>query len=379
MKRLLPILFLAGVYLAVPAFGKQRFPPPDFESGYKQPLLEFQKESDYADTVRDAALLLIALPVVAWFLHYKRSRSAVFAVGLLCLFFFGFYKQGCICPIGSIQNVVYAICYNGYTVPIPVLVVFFAPLVFALIFGRVFCGGVCPLGAIQDIFLFRPIKVSGRWAGSFGLLRYVYLGLAVFFVIQYERFIICEYDPFVAFFRFSGAYWKILLGFAFLGSAMFVGRVYCRFVCPYGALLSILSPWTGVGVKITPDKCIKCTLCDDACPFDAIRRPGKEKGATTATKARLAFTTVILSAVLGTAFYYVTGRTYAGLGLGIWFGIVVGAGMLGTTKGWTREEYETDNSGCFSCGRCYKYCPIDRKKRAEAGEAKVETVSEQVE
>ena len=50
----------------------------------------------------------------------------------------------------------------------------------------------------------------------------------------------------------------------------FVGRPYCRFLCPYGALLGLLSRVSWKHATITPDECINCKLCEDACPFGAI-------------------------------------------------------------------------------------------------------------
>jgi polyferredoxin len=365
MRKFLLTLSVIAAFLLPSAFGLQRFPPPDFESGYRQPPLEFQYQSRYSNEVRDALLLIAALAVAGWFLLYKRNRTAIFAIGLASLLYFGFYKQGCICPIGSIQNVAYAISYSSYTIPVAVLIVFFAPLVCALILGRIYCGSVCPLGAIQDIFLFRSVRIPGWLGGALGLLRYFYLGLAVFFVVGYERFTICEYDPFVSFFRWSGAWWRIGMGAAFLLSTMFIGRVYCRFLCPYGAILSFLSRWTSVGVRVTPDDCVKCTLCEDACPFGAILQPGKRKGASDRTKAFLWLLAVVLILGLGVAFYYVTRRSTAGMVLGMWFGLVIGSGMLGAARGSVREEYSVDYSACFSCGRCYEYCPRDRAARKE--------------
>jgi polyferredoxin len=106
-----------------------------------------------------------------------------------------------------------------------------------------------------------------------GLLKYVYLGLAIFLALKpalARDFVICRFDPFVGFFRMSGPPHMLMIGGAFLVVGMFVGRPYCRYLCPYGGLLAWVSRLAGRGVTITPDKELDCGLCSNACPYGAI-------------------------------------------------------------------------------------------------------------
>jgi polyferredoxin len=154
-----------------------------------------------------------------------------------------------------------------------VIIIFFLPLVLAVLFGRVFCGGVCPLGAIQELVLLRPVTVPRRLDWALGWLKWVYLALAIWFASRAavdRDFIICRFDPFVGFFRFTGPLHMLLIGAGFLVLGLFVGRAYCRYLCPYGALLSLLSRISWRGVTITPDKELDCGLCAEACPYNAI-------------------------------------------------------------------------------------------------------------
>ncbi len=367
MRRIALFLVIVALLMVGTAYGERRFPPPDFESGYTQPPLVFQEYRAGVWEWLDAGLLVVGLFLTAWLLHYKRSRRGVFITGVVALLYFGFYKKGCICPIGAIQNVVLSLTDPSYTIAIPTIAIFILPLLLALFFGRVFCGGVCPLGAIQDLFLFRSLRVPAWLDGALGLFRYLYLGLAVYVVVEMKRFIICEYDPFVSLFRFNGPLWKILLGIAFLLFGLFVSRPYCRYLCPYGALLSLMSHWTSRGVRITPTSCTNCTLCDAVCPFGAIRRP--EEPAPIPKWVRVL--TLVLAPFLLVAFtalgYWMLGRTLSGCLLGLWFGVVIAIKLTGVVFRGKRTNFETDNSACLSCGRCYKWCPYD-PSHATSGE-----------
>ena len=362
MKGACAVVILMGVVYATLALAEQRFPPPDFESGYTQPILTFQEHRTGVRQYVDVVLLAVALGLAAWLLHKKRSRPGMFVLGIACLLYFGFYKNGCICPIGSIQNITLGVVDSSYPVSLPTVGVFMLPLIFALLYGRVFCGAVCPLGAIQDLFVFRAIKVPRWLEGPLGLLRFFYLGLAVFFVVVYGRFVICEYDPFVAFFRMSGQWWKLTLGAAFLLVGLVIARPYCRYLCPYGALLSVFSRWTSVEVRITPEECNNCTLCDAVCPFGAIDRVSEPSPATSRMRWGLLLLALFVTIGLAAVGYYALGRSAGGFFLGLWFGVVIASKLVGLVNTRGRKTYEADQAACMSCGRCYEWCPHERMR-----------------
>jgi polyferredoxin len=281
--------------------GLERFPPPEFEGGYLMPPgpATPHPRQDIYEYI-DVAALLAALSLASYLVLKVRRRPAIFVLMVFCLIYFGFWRKGCVCPIGAIQNVVLSIFDRSYAVPITVLAFFLLPLAFTLFFGRTFCAAVCPLGAIQDLVLLRPVSVPGWLAASLRVFAYLYLGLAVLFAATGSAFLICRYDPFVSFFRLSGSLNILIIGICFLLVGLFVGRPYCRFVCPYGVILrqfSRLSKWR---VTITPDDCIACRLCEDSCPFGAIKKPTTEWPLTEYAKGkkRLAFLIVLLPVLM---------------------------------------------------------------------------------
>ncbi len=263
---LIPLLTVASV-----AAGLERFPPPEFEN-YQIPTASRPEAPSWWGWV-DVGVLVGELIIVSALVLVVRRRRGVFVAMLAMLLYWGFWRGGCICPIGAIGNVADGLFNPGYLLPLFVLLFFLVPIIFTLLFGRTFCGAVCPLGGIQDAVLIHPLRVP-RWLEvSLSTLAWVYLGLAVLLAATNSGYIICRYDPFVRIFRFSGMLNFILFGVLFLVLCAFVGRAYCRFLCPLGALFRPLGRLSRHRVRITPDDCVKCRLCENACPFDAILPP----------------------------------------------------------------------------------------------------------
>ncbi len=405
-----------SLILCAVASGLERFPPPDFvETDHVMPSPTAPgPRLDVYDYI-DAVVLLAALGLSSYLVLRKRSRRAVFVLMLFSLIYFGFWREGCVCPIGATQNIVLSVFDKDYAVPIVILAFFLLPLLFTLFFGRTFCAGVCPLGAIQDLVLLRPTKVP-RWAESaLRLIAYVYLGATVLFAATGSAFLICRYDPFISFFRLTGGLNILILGACFLLIGVFVGRPYCRFVCPYGVILRQLSRISKWRVTITPDECVHCKLCEDACPFGAIREPATEWPADDYKKGkkRLTFLIVLLPVLMfaggwmtsgvkhvtarmhetvrlaerihaeetsqvtdstdASAAFRAAGRAIqelydeaqdirADFGTGGWIfgafvGLVVGLKLIGLSVWRQRTDYEASRASCLACGRCYKCCP----------------------
>lgn len=261
----------ASALSAAHAGGTYSQPPPDLGTDYAYP------HSNQAPTRAgwimwlDTAALLAGLSLASLFALRLRSRRAMFWLSVASVAYLGFYRRGCVCPVGAVQNVAQAVFDSTFVVPWVVLAFFALPLVFSILFGRVFCAGVCPIGALQDLVLLRPVRVPRGLDAGLGLVRHFYLGLAVLFAATGSTYIVCTYDPMVAFFRLS-AQWHIWIWSAgVLVLAMFVGRPYCRYLCPYGALLGLVARFSVRRATITPAECVVCGLCRDACPFGAIR------------------------------------------------------------------------------------------------------------
>ena len=138
MKRFLTSLGLLP-FATIFAGAVDRFPRPDFESGYQYPEYSYAVPNEMLWDIIDVSVLLILLGIVTWALFKKRTKGPILAVSIVSVGYFGFFRGGCVCSIGSIQNVALAFADPSYSLPIAVFLFFILPIVFAFPFGRVFC------------------------------------------------------------------------------------------------------------------------------------------------------------------------------------------------------------------------------------------------
>jgi NosR/NirI family transcriptional regulator, nitrous oxide reductase regulator len=399
--------------------GQQRFPEPEFETDYIIPSTIVPQARNVLMEYFDVLALLAVLSLITWLILKKRSRKGVLLTSVFSLAYFGFYREGCVCSIGAIQNIALALFDKSYAIPLTVIAFFIIPLFFTLFFGRTFCAGVCPLGAIQDLVIFRPLKINPWILRMFGLMPYIYLSLAVLYAATSSDFIICRYDPFVGFFRLDGTFMMFSIGGIFLLTGIFIARPYCRFFCPYGVLLNWMSRLSKFHLTITPSECIRCRLCENSCPFDAIEKPVSVEVLENRDQSikRMMWTIVLIPFLIaigiwaGYSFHenlavvnpkvrlaqnlyldeskvsedirieidafktlgktaeslyeeatLIMGRFKTGsMIMGGFLGLMLGLMLLSLTRFYHRTDYVPHRGNCLSCGRCMDYCPVDRK------------------
>ena len=414
------LMLLAGMDVAL---GIERFPPPDFTAGHALPETVVPAPQPRGTAWLDVAALTLGLTVASWLSLKRRSRTGIVILSLVSLAYFGFWRRGCVCAIGSIQNVALGIAEPSYAVPLAVIAFFTLPLVFALIWGRGFCSGVCPHGAIQDLVLVKPLKVPSWLDEVLRVLPWIHLALAVLLAATGSLFIICKFDPFVGIFRMAGPRIMLVAGAGLLVLSMFVGRPYCRYLCPYGALLGVASRCAKWRPTVTPDTCTQCRLCENSCPFGALNQPmpiqqGRERVATGRQRIVLVALMVPLAALL---FGWLGGKVgiaslplhpdgrlatlvlmeergeltvptpdpliafrqlgderqavfakagalesrFLTLGriIGAAFGLVLALKLARIFFPAGSIDYETDRGRCVSCARCFSACPYELVRR----------------
>ena len=407
---------LCGIFILIDSANAEfRFPMPEFASGYEHPPVH-TPAPDNAMVGWDVVVLIGCLALAAFLVLKRRSRREIFLLTLFSMIYFGFYRNGCVCSVGSVQNIMAGICDPSYGVPLTVLFFFAAPLVFALLFGRVFCAAVCPLGAVQEAVAVKPVKVPPAVERVLSIVPYLYLGLTMLSVAMGAGFIICQYDPFVGFFRMGAGFSMLLFGAAMILLGIFVARPYCRYLCPYAVLLNWCSKLSRHHAVITPSDCIQCHLCSDSCPYNAINEPTSSAAPEARTQGawRLGLLILLVPVILAVGFgvgsllkeplsrmhptvrlaervageelgrfdgtnieseafrasdqpmeelfdeakEIKAGFGRGGMWLGAFMGLVISGKLISVSILRKRDGYEPDRGSCVSCGRCFKYCPV---------------------
>ncbi len=409
-------LALAAV-LGDQAGAEYRFPMPEFESGYERPQMEAPPPK-LTSPVVDVALLAGLMALTAFAVLKLRSRNWVLTLMVVSLFYFGFYRKGCVCPVGATQNVFNILIGDGAPVPLLISIFFLLPLIFALYFGRVFCAAVCPLGAIQEACAVQPVQIPRTAENVLGMFAYAYLGLAMLGLYTGTGFLICRYDPFVGFFRLGGSFNMLMAGGVLLVIGIFIARPYCRFLCPYGVLLRWASIFSRRHASVTPAECIQCRLCETSCPYNAINLPTpavqsepRRAGARRLGWMLAAMPLVIAAAGLaGVLAHPLLSRLHpvillaeriaaeqrgdfgdltieseafhasqqspaelyaqadavrrrfraASAAFGVFLGLAFWGRMVRLSVIRKSPDYEIDRGACLSCGRCFAYCPVEK-------------------
>ena len=153
----------------------------------------------------------------------------------------------------------------------------FFVLASTVLWGRLYCGRICAFGALtqlMDLAVPRklrievPVKLEQRanWI-KYGLLVLV----LAYFVATRDVAIYRYVEPFWMFGLFGTTPMWIGLG-VLLVATVFVRNLYCRFLCPVGALLGLISKVTVFKIKRWSE-CHTCKICEKTCEWGAIRGP----------------------------------------------------------------------------------------------------------
>lgn len=161
----------------------------------------------------------------------------------------------------------------------PKLVTIFTTIPVTMILGRFFCGWFCAFGAFNDFIYIISKKlfkikfiVNERVDYILKYLKYVILAFIVCIIWTNGSNFFDNFSPWNAFAQitqFPQAVLQYPIGFIILAliavGAFFIERFFCRYLCPLGAVFSIVSKIRIFKINKPTDQCGKCRLCTSNC------------------------------------------------------------------------------------------------------------------
>ena len=192
------------------------------------------------------------------------------------------------CPLGALQN---AFASSDKRTPYYMLGII---MLYGLMLGRWICGFLCPFGLVQDLLhkIKTPKPKKSRLTKVLSYFKYVIL---VVFVVVLPLIYAFRDFPLPAFCKYicpagtlGGAIallinpgnsdmfgmlgplftWKFVLMISLIVGCVFIYRMFCRFLCPLGALYGLFNRFAIFGIKLERDKCVSCGKCVHTCKMD---------------------------------------------------------------------------------------------------------------
>ena len=224
---------------------------------------------------------------------FKGQSKIICAPGINC-----YSCPGAIgaCPLGSLQGAFSAKNHSTLYYVAGIL------LLYSIMFGRMICGWFCPFGLIQEL-LFKIKSPKLKKSPVTRMLSYLKYAILVFFVFIVPITYGLRGVPLPAFCKYicpagtieggllllsheanSGLLsilgplftWKFLLMISTVVGCIFIFRLFCRFICPLGALYGLFNKISVFGIKFDHSKCTHCGLCKAKCKVD-IKNPGDQE------------------------------------------------------------------------------------------------------
>ncbi len=186
-------------------------------------------------------------------------------------------------PIAGLMNTKYFVMTGRVPAIHPAaMFLFIGFMLMSLLLKKAFCSWLCPVGTFSEILWRLGRRIFGRnlrlprWFDiPLRGLKYILLGLFVAVIgamsaEALEGFMATPYGlvadvKMLNFFRDIGITAAIVIALLVLLS-MLVQNFWCRYLCPYGALMGLASLLSPVKIRRDVEACIDCSKCAKACP-----------------------------------------------------------------------------------------------------------------
>ena len=220
-------------------------------------------------------IFFLALIILISVNHFRGERG-------LAPLLIGSPSLHAVCPFGGVVTIYTYLTEGTFVQNIhqSSITLMWLVLALTLLFGPVFCGWVCPFGTVEEFVGKIGRKIFKKRYNTFipskidkllKYLRYVVLLLVVYNTAISGKLLFSNFDPYFALFNiWSSEVTRLsllILGLILVGS-LFVERPWCKYLCPFGALLGIFNFFRIAKLKRNEKTCIDCKACDRVCPMN---------------------------------------------------------------------------------------------------------------
>jgi polyferredoxin len=186
-------------------------------------------------------------------------------------------------PIAGLMNLKYLLATGRAPAVHPAaMFLLIAFLAMSVVLKKAFCGWLCPVGTFSEMLWKAGRRVFGRnyqvprWLDrELRGLKYLLLGFFIFVIAWMPVAVLRDFmaGPYgmiadvkmLDFFRTIGVVGiAVLLWLVTL--SVFIQNFWCRYLCPYGALMGLVSLLSPVKIRRDAEACIDCGKCSRACP-----------------------------------------------------------------------------------------------------------------
>lgn len=163
------------------------------------------------------------------------------------------------------------------------LVLFIGAVSLAVVMKKSFCSWICPVGTLSEAVGTIGKTVFGKNHAIPRPVDYALRSLKYILMFFFLNVILIKMDPPQIALFLNTPYWKVadvkLLKFftemsltttvtlgVLFGVSLFYKNFWCRYLCPYGGLLGLLSMLSPVKIRREETLCIQCGACTQNCP-----------------------------------------------------------------------------------------------------------------
>lgn len=337
------------------------------------------KEQTSENTGRAQVVRLALLAAVLIFMTWLGYRHQLLGGGPA-----GAPPVDALCPFGGLESL-YSWLKDGSLlrrIAPSSLILFAGALLVTLLGGRLFCGWLCPMGALSEFVSaaarklgIRQITLSSSVDRAARLVKYFVLAAVLALTWKFGFLAFRSVDPWAAWAHLSAiGSGELSLGFfvllAVLAAGLFIERFWCRYLCPLGAALALVSRFSFLKVRRSESKCLACGKCARSCAMGLACDKGNVQGNGECIVCGRCSSVCPAAGAIGTS---AAQRPLSFLAAGL-AGVLLFAAVIAGTKGFgvwkTFAEPRGAAAGAYSADNIFGWMNVEQVAQATGLSAK---------